>query len=239
MPINGIPSYMTGVRPIRTGAWRTHVLLAVLFSTFVICLPIPGGADQGSEPAEVVSRLNQTLLQTMRNAEALGFQGRYNLLEPVIKDSFALPFMLRTTLGRHWDAVRPEQRDRLLDLYTRWSVATYASRFDGYSGQHFEIQGEDSSGRWLLVDSVLHSGGDTVLFRYVFPQDNGARKILDIQIKGASQLATHRSQMSAIVNRDGLDGLEHSLRERIETLSRGNEEPASSDKPLTDLPASF
>lgn len=190
--------------------------ITILFSSISLNAVEPG-------PERVVKRLNQTLLTAMKQSGELGFQGRYDLLEPVIRESFALEFMLKTSLGRYWRNLGGQQKERLLDLYTRWSAASYAGQFDSYNGQRFEVKPADTSGRWLSVDSLMHkTGGERILFSYVLVQFDGQWNIIDIRVKEVSRLAMTRSQMQAIIEREGLGGLEKMLQEKIEKLSDGS-----------------
>jgi phospholipid transport system substrate-binding protein len=189
-----------------------------------------------SSPRQVVQRLNQALLNAMKNSDDLGFQGRYALLGPVIKESFALEFMLRKSVGRYWSEMNQEEKIQLLELYTRWSVASYANRFDSYNGQQFQVKPQDTTHRWLTVDSIMQkSDGSTVQFRYVFFQFNGRWKILDIKVNGISQLAMTKSQMISVIKRKGLSGLIQRLENKIEDLSenKGTESPPSATEDLT------
>ena len=45
-------------------------------------------------------RLNDTLLEVMKEAEVLQFAGRYEKLEPVLSDIFAFPVMARVATRR-------------------------------------------------------------------------------------------------------------------------------------------
>jgi phospholipid transport system substrate-binding protein len=85
--------------------------------------PLICETDQ-TRPEAVIKRLNDALLEAMRGSEALGFSGRYKLLEPVIEACFAFPFVTRVSTGRFWKDLEMEQKERLLRYYIAWSVAT-------------------------------------------------------------------------------------------------------------------
>src|SRR3989337_2710288 len=56
-----------------------------------------GGAPP---PSAVIERLYAALLQSMQNADTLGFSGRYENLAPVLTEGFDLAFMARAAAGR-------------------------------------------------------------------------------------------------------------------------------------------
>ena len=103
----------------------------------VACVAV--AAAQTSPPREVVERLHASLLEVMRHADELGYEGRYRQLAPVLEASYDFPFMTRIAIGTSWRDMTAEQRDDLVALFTEMSIASYAARFDGYGGEAFEV----------------------------------------------------------------------------------------------------
>lgn len=205
-------------------------MLFTVMALLIIILSQPGNwclAEAPTTPVQIVQRLNHNLLRVMKNSEEFGFQGRYKLLEPVVKKSFALDFMLKKSVGRYWSKMSPKEQKELLGLFSRWSVSLYASRFDSYNGQRFQVKSKNASQRWLTVDSTMHKkNGDKVMFRYVLIKSNDRWEILDIKVNGISQLAMTKSQMASILKCKGLEGLRQSLEDKIKALS-GNRDTGS------------
>jgi len=52
-------------------------------------------------PSKVVDTLHDNLISVMKNSETLGYDGRFEQLEPVINDIFDIPFMAAKSAGRH------------------------------------------------------------------------------------------------------------------------------------------
>src|SRR5262245_41139595 len=106
------------------------ILLALLLGTFVR----PGWADVAVATAarQPVDRLNQALVEVMKNAGRLGYQGRYKALEPVVRDVFQFEAVSRVALGSHWKELQQEQRTAFAERLTDLSIATYAAQFNGY-----------------------------------------------------------------------------------------------------------
>lgn len=117
--------------------------LAVMLAVMLMLAAGPAdlAAKDGNVQA-VVQRVNTTLLDVMQSADALGYQGRYEKLDPVLRTAFDFAFMAKIAVGRAWNDLDQAERDRLVDRFSRMSVATFASRFDGYGGERFEIFGE-------------------------------------------------------------------------------------------------
>jgi phospholipid transport system substrate-binding protein len=95
---------------------------------------------QSGDPAARVKSFYATLLDTMKDAKRLGVEGRYKKLAPAVHAAFDLPAMTRIAVGPSWTTLTPEQQGALTAAFTRMTVATYASRFDGYDGERFEVE---------------------------------------------------------------------------------------------------
>ncbi|NJO38279.1 MAG: hypothetical protein HC871_12595 [Rhizobiales bacterium] len=126
------------------GGWPFAFGLAVMLA--FAAGPADLAAQEGGVQA-VVQRLNTTLLDVMQSADALGYQGRYEKLDPVLRSSFDFAFMAKIAAGRAWNALDKTERADLVERFSRMSVATFASRFDGYGGERFQIFGERPGAR--------------------------------------------------------------------------------------------
>ncbi len=188
------------------------LLLAAIF----LLSPVLSAAD-GPTPEHTIGRLNAALLDTMKGADELGYKGRYQLLEPVISDVFALSFMASKAMGSHWKKLTPKQREIYLKTYTDWTVATYAGRFDGYSGESFDISRSAPVDQDTVAvkSSILKPGGERIVdFKYLLRRMSGEWRIIDIRIVEVSQLALTRAQFVSVMNKEGFDSLISMLKEK-------------------------
>lgn len=193
-------------------------------SILIFCLtlfPFYGEAKKTSETVSVIKTFNDTLLSSMKQAEKIGFKGRYDLLEPVIKETFALYFMGRKSIGKYWKTLNKEQKSKFLDNYTKWTIANYAGSFDDYSGETFKIISEMPAVRGTVsVNShLVKSTGEIVEFDYRLREFKGKWRIVDILMSGVSQLAMTRSQFINLMKKEGIQGLNAMLIKKTEFFS--------------------
>ncbi len=184
----------------------TRPLLAVV-TALLIALPVEAG--QG-EPRDVIEHFNVKLLEIMKEADELGFDGRYAEFDAVLGEVYDLPFMARVSVGRHWKELGEDERRRLVDAFTRMTVATYANRFNGFSGERFEIVSVETKprGSVLVSSQVVKSDGSTVALNYLLRQRDGGWRVVDVHLEGAiSELATRRAEYSSVITRQGFDRL--------------------------------
>jgi phospholipid transport system substrate-binding protein len=180
--------------------------------------PVPAAAMPG--PTEVVRHFYDQLLDTMQHAGTLGAKGRYDKLEPILLSTFDIPFMARLSIGPLWYQVTPEQKRQAAAAYGRYLGAVYATQFDSYSGQRFEILGEQQIKHGTLVRTqIIKANGEPVSINYVLHDNDTAWQVRDVYLSGSiSELATRRSEFSAILRSSGIDGLIASLNKKADDL---------------------
>ncbi|HEV2673502.1 MAG TPA: ABC transporter substrate-binding protein [Aliidongia sp.] len=164
-----------------------------------------GRALAAPGPSAEVQAFYDVLLGNMKNAEALGAKGRYAKLEPVIQSTFDVPFMSRLSVGSLWGQLKPEQKQEVAKAFGRYITATYATQFDGYSGEQLKVIGEQQIKHGTLVRSqIVKSDGEAISINYVLHDNDVRWQIRDIYLAGTiSQLATRRSEFSSILRGEG------------------------------------
>jgi len=163
------------------------------------------------------------LLTTMRNGPTLGQSGRYARLAPVVDRVFDVPSMTRLAIGSSWAALSPAQQQQLVEAFRHYIAATYADRFDSYSGQQLQVTGERPyNGDVVVQTKIVKSDGDTTTLDYLMRQNQGSWQVSDVYFDGTiSQVAIQRSEFYSILRRDGVDGLVMALNRKVDLLGRG------------------
>jgi phospholipid transport system substrate-binding protein len=206
---------------LRHRRYAVHKLTALLFflvGSMVFLPPFPAGSAAG--PTEVVRNFYGVLLGVMQQAAALGPKGRYQKLEPVVHGTFDVPFMARLSVGPTWRSLTAEQKRRAVQAYTRYIAAIYATRFDDYAGEQFQVLGQQQIKHGTLIKTqIIKSNGEPVAINYVVHDNDIAWQIRDIYLSGSiSELATRRSDFANILRTSGIDGLIASLNKKADDL---------------------
>lgn len=209
----------------RNNAWLRHGMAAAAIAVAVTGIAPAWAAESvpaaSAEPANVITSLDQSLLDVMQHAAQLGYNGRYAKLAPVVSKVFDISYMTRIAVGTSWSTLTAEQQARLVTAFGDFITATYAHRFDGYSGEKFETTGARPLGNSTLVETrLVKSNGEPVTLNYVTRQVDGHWQVVDVFLTGTiSELATRRSEFSAVFQRDGFDGLLATLQQRTEQIA--------------------
>jgi len=183
----------------------------------------PENTSALADPQSNVRGFYDALLTTMRNGPTLGQSGRYARLAPVVDRVFDVPSMTRLAIGSSWAALSPAQQQQLVEAFRHYIAATYADRFDSYSGQQLQVTGERPyNGDVVVQTKIVKSDGDTTTLDYLMRQNQGSWQVSDVYFDGTiSQVAIQRSEFYSILRRDGVDGLVMALNRKVDLLGRG------------------
>ena len=195
-------------------------LCGVLIAAVLLHGPAAGADEAGARA--VIEGLNATLLESMQNAQALGYAGRRELLAPVLTRSFAFPLMARIAVGRAWTDFSAAERAQIVELFAEMSIANFAARFDGFSGERFEIVDERAGPRDAVVveSRILRPADGPVGLHYVLRELEDGWRIIDVLLDAKySELARQRSEFTAVLKSGGLPDLIATLEHKIQELS--------------------
>jgi phospholipid transport system substrate-binding protein len=173
--------------------------------------------------SESIAGLNAKFLDVMKNGETLGYAGRYKELEPVLNQTFDFGEMARVSAGRYWNEMTDAEKRALVEAFTAYSVATYAARFKSYSGQTFEVLGEEPGPRKSVRvnNQLVRSNGEAIRIDYLMRENGGALKIVDVYLKTSiSELATRRSEFGSVLSKGGVEALVAALKQKAGEMER-------------------
>ena len=180
-------------------------------ATMLVFLGSIATSAQAESASDHVTEFQAGLLSTMKVAETIDVQARYTMLEPTIINTFHLSLMAGLSAGQHWQTATENQRERLVDGFSRMSVATLATLFDGYSGQSFSVTGERSGPQGItFVDTTLKSPGEDsdIIITYVARQFGTKWRLIDVIVDGGiSELKVRISEYRLTLNTGGIEAL--------------------------------
>ena len=194
-----------------------------MFTAFCLVAGASAQADEKSASA-VVEALHDSLLVMMKDAEALGFDGRSAHIAPVVAQSFDLRMIAAMATGTYWKKLSQEQQEQLTGALERLSVATYAGRFNGYSGESFQVLSEqpEAQGTVFVNSELVKGDGEAIVLKYLLHPGDAGWRIIDVYFLGIySELGMRRSEYATILQRDGFKGLLGSLEQKSTDYAAG------------------
>src|SRR6266481_5113475 len=200
----------------KTPAWKAAAVAAGL-GLAMLSYPVHAAPASGGD---AVQGLYDALLSTMKNGRTLGQSGRFTQLEPVIRRTFDIPSMTRLAVGSSWATLSEAQHQQVTESFGRYISAIYADRFDSYAGQKLQVTGEQPAAAGVMVRSqIVKANGEPVNVDYMMRRRGDSWLIADIYLDGAiSEVAPRRSEFSAILRNEGVDGLIAALDRKADLL---------------------
>lgn len=157
------------------------------------------------------------LTATMKAGETLGFAGRRDQLQEPVKRAFDLAQMTRLAVGPRWQSLSEQQQAELVTAFGDYSAAAYATRFTHDSGDRFEVSAvvTETSNGIIVHTKLVRPSDDPVQLDYLVKESGGRWKIEDVYLSGTiSELATRRSEFTAVLDRGGPQALVEALRKK-------------------------
>ena len=172
---------------------------------------------------QTVQGFCDALVSAMKQGPALGFAGRRQMLEPEIRKAMDLPLMTRLVVGPPWRALKPEEQKLLIDAFSDYSIAVYASRFKAYGGERFIVAPSTNplaNGNVIVSTKLVLVEGEPVQLDYLLRSGSGGWQIIDVFLSGTiSELAARRSEYSTVFRTGGAAALVELLRKKTAELS--------------------
>ena len=198
-------------------------LLALLLFSFSSAGASASAAD--SDAREFIRDLGERAVDVLRDKEGTTFAEREFAFRNILVEGFHIQTISRFVLGRHWKTATETQRSAYNDVFVDFIVRVYASRFDSYSGETFEILQAfdlDTEGDMIVRTRLLRpSGGTPIGVDYRVRMIDDGYRVVDINVEGISMLHTHRVEFASVINRKGMDGFLEELRAQVEARDVG------------------
>src|SRR5690348_5150962 len=197
--------------------------MAALLALGVAAGSAGAAAAEPSNATTPVRSFYDALLHTMQQGQKLGQSGRFAALEPVVQRTFDIPYMTRMAVGPSWSSLSEAKRQQVTQAFERYITATWASRFDSYSGEKLEVGGTKPYGASPLVETrIVKSDGEPVSINYLMRREGDSWRIADVYLTGTiSELATRRAEFSSVLRSQGVDGLIAALNRKAPVAAPG------------------
>jgi phospholipid transport system substrate-binding protein len=198
--------------------WAIIVFMFLLLGTASV---LAENKDSASA-RQVVENFQTDLIEVMKKGKQLGYAGRYDKLYDSVSNSHDLTKIARIVVGKEWEKLSETQQQKLVEVFSKLSVASYAHNFKDYSGESFVFDSEEETARGGVVVRyhLLVPDDKPVKFDYMLKEKGNSWRIINIIANGVSDLALKRSEYTTILQREGFDALIAKINEKIDNYSK-------------------
>ncbi len=188
---------------------------ALVVLTAVLALLIARDAAAGP-PTDQLRRSIDLVLKILSDGdlktEAKTAQRRV-MIRTVANEIFDFGEISQRSLGRHWQARSPAEREEFIRLFGDLLEHSYITKIEGYSGEKILYAGELADGDVATVKTrIVTKQGTEIPVDYRMFRNGERWRAYDVAIEGVSLVANYRTQFNSIIGRAGYPDLVVRLR---------------------------
>jgi phospholipid transport system substrate-binding protein len=128
----------------------------------------------------------------------------------------------RRSLGRHWQARSPAEREEFVQLFSDLLERSYISRVELYGGEKIQFGGDTVEGEQARVQTrLLTKSGSDIPIEYRMHRKGDRWLVYDVVIEGVSLVANYRTQFNKIIQTSSYQELVRKMKTKQEELASG------------------
>jgi phospholipid transport system substrate-binding protein len=144
---------------------------------------------------------------------------RRTAVRKVADEIFDFGETAKRSLGRHWAARTPEEREEFVKLFGDLLERSYISKIELYGGEKIQYVADKIDGETAVVQSkLLTKGGGEVPIEYRMHKKGERWLVYDVVIEGVSLVANYRTQFNKIIQTSSFQDLVKKMKTRQEEL---------------------
>jgi phospholipid transport system substrate-binding protein len=206
---------------------RALIALAAVLALLVARDAVAGApTDQLRGSIDLVLKIvtDPELKKEARTAE------RRRRIRAVVNQIFDFTEISQRSLGRHWQARTPAEREQFVALFGDLLENAYITKIESYSGEKIQYPGDVIDGDLAIVKTRIVTKQQTEIpIDYRMFLNGGRWAVYDVSIEGISLIGNYRTQFNAVIQRSGYPDLVAKLKakqdERPGAREAGRTEP--------------
>src|SRR5438093_1886327 len=114
----------------------------------------------------------------------------------------------KRALARHWQTLKPEQRQEFSALFADLVERSYVGKIEAYSGEKVAYVGDTIEGDQATVKTkLITKSGTEIPIDYRMQKEGDRWRVYDVVIERVSLVGNYRNQFNRIVQQSGYDEL--------------------------------
>jgi len=145
---------------------------------------------------------------------------RRQQLRSVVDQVFDWQETGKRALARHWQPLKPEQRQEFSSLFADLVERSYVGKIESYSGEKIVYVGDIIEGDQATVKTKLITKSQTQIpIDYRMQKEGDRWRVYDVLIEGVSLVGNYRTQFNKIIQSSSYDELIKKMKTKQDELA--------------------
>lgn len=180
------------------------------------------GPASAGPPTDQVKGATDQVLKILQDASLKGpdkTAERRKQLATVVDQVFDWQETGKRALGRHWQPLKPEQRQEFSTLFADLVERSYVSKIEAYSGEKILYVGDQAEGDQATAKTkLITKAGTEIPIDYRMQKTGDRWRVYDVLIEGVSLVGNYRTQFNRVIQQSGYDDLMKKMKTKQEEL---------------------
>jgi phospholipid transport system substrate-binding protein len=163
----------------------------------------PAGTASAGVPSDQLKTQIERVIKTLEDPELrkdAKAQTRRAAVRKIAEDIFDFGETAKRSLGRHWAARTPAEREEFTQLFADLLERSYLSKIELYGGEKIQFAGDSVEGDIATVKTrIMTKSGSEVPIDYKMLRKGDRWLVYDVVIEGVSLISNYRTQFNKII----------------------------------------
>ena len=190
------------------------------------------GLALAATPARAGAPLEQLRLQVDRVLKVLDdpelkkeskAKDRRLAVRKIANDIFDFSETAKRSLGRHWAARTPAEREEFVQLFSDLLERSYLSKIELYGGEKIQYLSDsvDDGDQGKVQTKIVTKQGSEIPIEYRMHKKGEKWLVYDVIIEGVSLVSNYRTQFNKIIQTSSFQELVKMMKSKQEELASG------------------
>jgi len=198
--------------------YKWSALLLVTVILFAAYGNIDGSAASREPMAELKVSVEE-IVDILKREELKGpekYDERQRLIWDIALKMFDFREMAKSSLGKNWNTITPEERDQFVDLFSSLVKKRYIGKINDYTDQEIVYTKQLIKKDRAMVYSLIIDKGTEIPIIYKLKADQEKWFIYDMKIENVSMVLNYRRDFDSVIRKEKFAGLLERITERLE-----------------------
>lgn len=181
------------------------------FASVVTLLLVGSPIARAGAPTEQLRQHVDEVITTLQRSDLQGDSKpteRRTAVRKIANSVFDFAETAKRSLGQHWHARTPTEREEFTELFADLLEHGYISKIDRYGGEKVNYVGESVEGDQATIRTkILTKQGSDVPVDYRVLRQGDQWRVYDVIIEGVSLIANYRTQFNKIIQTSSFNDL--------------------------------